>query len=179
MASELLLVNLSTYFKNIIGAVIVLLLGLGLGILVKKLLRKLLKEIELNKIMSKVSISYDLERWVSAIVSYVIYFGTFVFSLYFLGIQSVVLYIIFGAILMLLILTTVVALKDVIPNLIGWIFLQKKSSGVKEGKEIEVKEIAGVVERIGYLETEISTERGEVLYVPNALFLKSKHKVKK
>ncbi|MBI2666215.1 mechanosensitive ion channel [Candidatus Woesearchaeota archaeon] len=174
------LAPLSVYLKNLFGAIIVLFLGLGLGIFVKKLLHRILKEIELNKIMSKVNVTYDLERWVSSILSYVIYLVTFVLSLAWLGIKSLfVLYILVGAIFMLLILTTVVGLKDVIPNFIGWIFLQKKTSGVKEGRNIEVKEISGIVEKIGYLETEIRTEHGDVLYVPNALFLKSKHKVKK
>ena len=178
MAFASLFTNFSTYVYKIIAAVIVLFLGLGLGVLVKKLLHSLLREIELNKIMAKVNIAYDLERWVSAVISYVIYLVTFVLFLGQLGIRSVVLLLILGAILMLLVLTVIVGLKDVIPNVIGWIFLQKKSSGVKEGKPIEVKEISGIVERIGYLETEIRTEQGDILYVPNALFLKSKHKIK-
>ena len=89
-----------------------------------------------------------------------------------------VLYLILGAILILIILTFLVGLKDVIPNFVGWIYLQRGNKVVVD-KIIEVKEIYGTVERIGYLETEIRTENGDVLYVPNSLFLKSKYKVKK
>ncbi len=178
MAFENFLTSLSKYLYDIVAAVIVLLLGLGLGLLVRKLLGSLLKEIELNKIVLRVNIRYDLERWISSLVSYVIYLVAFVLFLDLLGVRSVVLYLIIGAVLMLLVLTTVVGLKDIIPNLIGWLFLQKKSTLIKEGRTIEVKEISGVVERVGYLETEIRTEHGDVLYVPNALFLKSKHQVK-
>jgi len=44
---------------------------------------------------------------------------------------------------------------------------------------VEVREIAGKVEKVGYLETEIRTDSGDILYVPNSLFLKSKFKIKK
>ena len=56
--------------------------------------------------------------------------------------------------------------------------LQKKGK-LKVGKKVDVKEIYGEVEKIGYLETEIKTEEGDTLYVPNALFLKSTFKIKK
>ena len=79
---------------------------------------------------------------------------------------------------MLLILTFLVGLKDIIPNFVAWVVIQKREL-IREGRKIEVREISGVVEKIGYLETEIKTENGDTLYVPNSLFLKSKTRVKK
>ena len=49
---------------------------------------------------------------------------------------------------------------------------------MKEGHHVNIREIGGRVERIGFMETEIKTERGDILYVPNALFMKSKFRVK-
>ncbi|HLD79116.1 MAG TPA: mechanosensitive ion channel domain-containing protein [Candidatus Nanoarchaeia archaeon] len=167
-----------SYISLIVEGVIILLVGFGLGILAQKLLSKILKEIELNHIMGKVGITYNLERWISAIVSYVVYLVFIVFFLDHLGIRSIVLYLILGAVLMLLILTFIVGLKDVIPNLVAWLVLQKDEK-ITVGRTVEVREIAGRVEKIGYLETEIKTEHGDTLYVPNTLFLKSKLKVKK
>jgi len=69
---------ISTYIYDIIIAVIILFIGFGLGILVKRILEKVLKELELNKIMSRVNITTDLERWISSIVSYLIYLFTIV-----------------------------------------------------------------------------------------------------
>ncbi|MBI2582189.1 mechanosensitive ion channel [Candidatus Woesearchaeota archaeon] len=167
-----------SYISLIVEGVIILLVGFVLGMLAQKLLSKILKEIELNHIMSKVGITYNLEKWISAIVSYVIYLVFIVFFLDHLGIGSIVLYLILGAILMLLILTFIVGLKDVIPNLVAWLVLQKDEK-ITVGRRVEVREIEGRVEKIGYLETEIKTEHGDTLYVPNTLFLKSKLKVKK
>lgn len=169
---------IQAYAYNITVTVVILLVGFALGIMVKKVFQRLLKEIELNKIMARVNITYDLEKWVSNIFSYTIYLVTIVVCLDQLGLKSVVLYLLVGAILMLIILTSLVGLKDIIPNFVGWLFIQRRNH-IKEGYCIDIKEICGVVERIGFLETEIRTERGDLLYVPNRLFLKAKFRIKK
>src|SRR3989338_6073164 len=170
--------GIKDYFNQIIVSIVILLAGFGLGILVKKILFKLFKEIELNNIMSKVGVMTDLEKWVSSILSYVVYLLTIVLFLDQLGIESIVLYLISGAILMLVILTALVGLKDIIPNFIAWLVLQKRGK-IKPGTRVEIREIAGVVEKVGFLETEIRTDNDDILYVPNSLFLKSKLKVKR
>lgn len=165
------------YEKLLIG-IIILLIGFGLGILARKLALRILKEIELNRIMNRVGVSYNLEKGVSSIISYVIYLFTIIIFLEQLEIKSIVLYLAAGALLMLVILTMFVGLKDVVPNFIGWLYLQKDEK-MKEGYKINIREIAGTIEKIGWLETEIRTDNDDILYVPNALFLKSKHRVKK
>ena len=166
----------SKYFYEVVTAIIILFIGFGLGILVKKLLARLLKEVGLNKVMAKVSITQDVEKGISIGVSSLIYVITIIIFLRQLGLQSVVLYLILGAVLMLMILTLMVGLKDVIPNLVGWVALQRKGT-IKEGRRVQIREIEGVVEHIGYLETEIKTEQGDILCVPNSLFMKSKYRL--
>jgi len=170
--------GIKAYFNQIIAGVVILLVGFGLGILVKKVLFKIFKEIGLNKIMSKVGVVVDLEKWVSSIISYVVYLLTIVLFLDQLGIESIVLYLIAGALLMLVILTALVGLKDVIPNFIAWLILQRRGR-IRHGTRVEIREIAGVVEKVGFLETEIRTHNDDILYVPNSLFLKSKLKIKR
>lgn len=167
-----------SYFSLIAEGVIILIVGFGLGILTQKLLNKVFKKIELNHVMSKVGITYNLEKWVSLVASYVVYLLFIVFFLDHLGIRNIVVYLVLGAVLMLLVLTFIVGLKDVIPNLVAWVILHKDER-ITVGRRVEVKEISGRVERIGYLETEIITDHDDTLYVPNTLFLKSKFKVKK
>ncbi|MBT6773988.1 mechanosensitive ion channel [Candidatus Woesearchaeota archaeon] len=167
-----------SYFYTVIVGIVILLAGFGLGILVQKLLYKLLQEIGLNKIMNKVGITFNLEKWVSNIISWVIYLVFIVIFLNHLGITSIVLYLVLGAILMLIVLTFLVGLKDIIPNFIGWLYIQKDDK-IVVGHKIDVKEISGIIEKTGYLETEIKTENGDILYVPNSLFLKSKYRLRK
>lgn len=167
-----------SYILEIAVGIVILLIGLGIGILAKKLLFRLLQEISLNKIMSKVGITTNLEKGISNIVSYVIYLFTIILFLDHFNIRSIILYLVAGAVLMLIILTFLIGLKDIIPNFIGWLALQKKGK-IKEGYKVNIREIGGIVEKVGYLETEIKTESGDILYVPNSLFLKSKYKIKK
>ena len=166
------------YIYTIILSTIILLVGFILGILAKKFIYRILKEIELNTIFKVIGIHSDLEKWISSIISYLIYFITIIFFLEQLKIASVVLYLIAGGILTLLILTFIVGIKDIIPNFVAWIILQRKQH-LKVGMKIEIKEIAGEIEKIGCLETEIRTKHDDILYVPNSLFMKSKFKIKK
>src|SRR3989338_6082373 len=167
------------YFNTIVVSVVILLIGFTIGILAKKFLRRVLQEIEFNKIMRSVNITYDVEWWISTIVSYIIYLSTIIIFLDQFDIKyTTILYIIMGAIVLLIVLSLVIGLRDVFPNFIGWMYLQKKGK-LKEGHRIEIREITGTIERIGYLETEIKTEQGDILYVPNSLFLKSKHRLER
>ena len=167
-----------SYVYIIAISLVILIVGFALGVIAKKLLRKVLKEFELNKLMLRLGIMQDIEMGISTIISYLIYLGTIVLFLKYLEIESIVIYIIFGALLMLLLLTLAIGLKDIIPNFMGYLFLQKKGL-VKEGKVVDVKGISGKVEKIGVLETEIETEKGDVLYVPNSLFLRSEFWLRK
>ena len=164
------------YLYTIAIGVVILLAGFALGLLIKRFLKRILQEIKLNHAMSSIGIMYNLENGLSAIISYIVYLFTIIFFLDYLGIRTVVLYLFAGAILMLVILSVLVGLKDITPNLIGWLYLQRKKH-IREGRHVEVREISGIVERVGYLETEIRTDRGDILYVPNSLFLKSKHRI--
>ena len=167
-----------SYIYTVAIGLVILLIGFALGIITKKLLSRVLKEIELNKILSRVGIAHNLEKGISSVVMYLIYLATIIIFLDYFKIGSIVLYLLLGALLMLVILTLLVGLKDVIPNFIAWLILQKRGN-IKVGRRVEVKEISGEVERVGYLETEIKTDSGDILYVPNNLFLKSKFKLRK
>ncbi len=167
------------YIYKLAVGIAILLVGFILGLLMQKFLRRILHEIGLNRIMSNVNVTYDLEKLVSLVASYLIYLFTIVIFLDQFNIKyTTVLYLILGAILVLIILSVVVGLRDVFPNFVAWMYLQKKG-GFKEGHHIEIREISGIVEKIGYLETEIKTEQGDLLYVPNSLFLKSKHRLRR
>ena len=82
-----------SYLSLIIEGIVILLIGFGIGILAKKFILRILKELNLNKIMSTVGIRYNLEEIVSSIISYVIYLFTVVIFLDKLGIRSIVLYL--------------------------------------------------------------------------------------
>ena len=158
-------------------SLIILLAGLGLGTLVKRLLEKLLKEIKLNQFIKQKRLYYNLERSLSLITSWGIYI-TFIFlSLDYLKITDTLLYIFLGVLLMLIFLTLLVGIKDSFPNFMAR-FLLKKSKKIRIGSKISIREIYGSVQKIGYLETMIKTDDGDILHLPNFQLLKSKNNIK-
>ncbi len=163
--------SVQSYTDLIIMAIVILIVGLTFGLLTKKLLYRLLKEIELNKVAAKGGIGWDVENLISSIISYMIYLATAIFFLSYLGIGWWIIYLILGGIVILLVLTVLVGIKDAPANFIGWIVAKRKNK-LKKGKKIDVNGISGIIEKTGLLKTIIRTERGDLLYVPNALFRK-------
>ena len=156
-------------------AIVILIAGLALGLLVKKVALRILQEMKLNKIMSGWGFSYNFEYWISSLFSYIIYLFAIIFSLDQLGIRSIVIYLGVAGIIVLILLTFIVGLKDIIPNFLGWMYIRRTKT-VKEKKLVELPQVSGIVQRIGYLETEIKTKNGDVLHVPNSLFVKKNDK---
>ncbi len=161
------------HFYKIIVAVVILLVGLTIGLLVKRILNKILHEIELDKIVKRLGKSYSLEKRISDLAAYLIYFITLVIFLNQLGIASIVLYILVGAVLLLLGATFLLGIKDFIPNLVAGLMIYKKGYW-KKGKKIKIDEIEGKIEKIGLVEMEIKTKKGDKIYLPNSLLIKSK-----
>jgi len=164
--------------NNVVGAVVVLLIGLIIGLIVKKLLRKILHEIELDKIVRRLGKKLSLERKISNLAAYLIYFFALIWSLNQLGITPIILYIIGGAILLLLGATFLLGVKDFVPNLIAGIAIYRKGCW-KKGKKIKVNGVEGTIEKIGLVEMEIKTKKGDKIYMPNSLLIKSKVWLKK
>ncbi|MBT4538936.1 mechanosensitive ion channel [Candidatus Woesearchaeota archaeon] len=163
---------------NIAVGIVILFIGFAIGVLAKKFLLRIFKEIELNKWSKKLNINFNLERGVSSLISVIIYLITIILFLNHLGVTSIVLWVVIGATLLLAILTFLVGVRDLIPNLLAY-FILKRKKHVKVGKVVKIREISGTVERVGYLETEIKTEQKDTLYVPNSLFLRNKLWIKR
>ncbi len=156
--------------------IVILIAGLALGLLVKKFSFRILQQIELNRNMNKLGFAYNAEQGISSLLSSAIYFFTIILFLDQLGIRFLVIYLAAAGMIMLVLLTFMVGLKDVLPNFRGWIYVRRQKS-FKEGQQIELPEVAGRVQHIGYLETEIKMKKGDVLHVPNSLFLKNKERI--
>lgn len=159
--------------NQIAVGIVILITGLALGLLVQKVALRLLQEIEFNKIISRTGLNYNAEYWISSLLSYIIYLSTIILVLNQLGIRSLVIYLIAAGTIILIILTFIAGIKDIIPNLLGGAYLRRQQK-LKEGHWLELPEVSGTVQHIGYLETEIKTKKGEVLHVPNALFSRKK-----
>lgn len=158
------------YLLRIVTSLILLFIGLIIGILARKMCYKLLEFAELNSALRKANIVADAETFLSATLMYFIYAITVIMVLRNLGIASAIFYFILGLVITLIVLSSIVSLKNFIPNLRGWLYLRKQQLA-KPGKTLSINGIGGEVQRIGYLETEIKTKNQDILHIPNAFFV--------
>ncbi|MBU3942155.1 MAG: mechanosensitive ion channel family protein [Nanoarchaeota archaeon] len=163
---------LSGIFTKLVVAVIIVLIGLVAGKLLGKLIHKLLHEIELNKLIKKsAGIKISAEEIISFFVTYFIYFIFIVMALNQLGLTTVVLHMISGAILIIIIISIMLSIKDFMPNMFAGFFIHQKRF-IKEGDIIKVDNIKGKIMHINLVETTIETKQGDIIYIPNSLLTK-------
>ena len=64
-------------------------------------------------------------------------------------------------------------LRDFIPNFFaGWYIYRKDL--IKEGKQVKINGVQGKVAKLSLLDTRIKTKKGDLIYIPNSVVIKSK-----
>ncbi|MFH1316603.1 MAG: mechanosensitive ion channel domain-containing protein [Candidatus Woesearchaeota archaeon] len=163
--------------KNIIVAVIILLIGFIIARILGKIARKVLNEIDLNNIFKKgTSMSINLEKGISLFITYFIYFISVVWALETLNIATTILYIVVTAILIMIIVSVLLGIKDFFPNFISGIYFKQKFS-IKIGDNIKLDGIEGIVKRVGLINIEIINKSNDIIHIPNSKILNSKLKI--
>tara|TARA_B100000315_G_scaffold249383_1_gene280503 strand:- start:420 stop:920 length:501 start_codon:yes stop_codon:yes gene_type:complete len=156
-----------------IVAVVILLIGLIVGKILGKIIHKVLHEIELNNILKKATnIKVSLEEIISSFVSYFIYFIFIIIALERLGLGTIVLNIVAGAVMLVIILSVFLSLKDFAPNCIAGIIIYRKGF-IKEGDNIKVKEIEGKITHVSLIETRVETKKKDIISIPNSILTKN------
>lgn len=164
---------------KLIVAVIILLVGFIIGRVAGKLIQRVLQEIGFNKILKKaVGIKVSVEELIGSLITYFIYFITVVIALKQIGLATLLLDLLFGAIIILIIVAIFLSIKDFVPNMTAGIFIHQKRN-IKEGSTIKVKGIEGEVIHINLVETRIKTESGDTIHIPNSILIKEEVVVRK
>jgi len=157
---------------KIVVAAILLLVGIIIARLAERFIHYMLRHMELNRALRKVGMPFALEESVSLFVKYALYFVAFVVTLNQMGLASQALAIASVAVILVVIVSVFLGLKDFIPNYWAGIFLYRKQV-YKIGDWIEVNGIEGQVTRFGVLDTTIKTRQGDVIYLPSSLLMHS------
>ena len=162
--------------SNLVAAIVIILIGFLIGRFLGKLTRKVLKELNTNKILKEnLGIKLPIEQFLSKLVHYLILFIAVVMALNQLGLSTIILYIILIIVLIIIVGLFVLAFKDFIPNVFASFWIHQKNI-LKEGDKIEIKDVKGVVQEITLTEVKIKTKDNEVVLIPNSLLFKEKIK---
>ena len=155
-----------------IGAFLILIIGLVLGKVLGNALRRVFKGMELNHLFQiGLRLRFNAEGFFASFITYAIYFITLLLVLSQLGIPTSTLKIVFLIFLGLVILIALLASKDWLPNLIAGIYLMKTKK-IKVGTIIKIRGFEGAVIDFNLIETKIRTKKREDVFIPNSLLNK-------
>lgn len=158
---------------NLIAAIVILLIGLILGRFLGNLTRRILHELELDRVLrEQTRIKIPVEQFLSSLVKYVIYFVAIILALNQLGLRTAILNVILAIILIAIVIFMILAVKDFLPNLVSGIMLYQKRN-IKAGNRILVNNIEGEVLHISLIETKVRTRNGDIVYIPNSILTKN------
>ena len=160
-------------------ALVILLIGFIIARILGRLLQRLLHEIELNNIVKRFSkMKINLEEVIGICLTYFIYFLTIIMALNQIGLTTTILNMLSAAILIIIVFSIFLSIKDSVPNVIvGFSILRK--GNVQEGDYIKTRDFAGRVERITLTEVQLKTRKGDIIYVPNSRLIKSEYTIRR
>lgn len=155
------------WLLNSVIAIAIFISGLVLGKIISKIVRKVIYNIQINNIINKnAKKKIYLDKIISEIVKYLIYFFSAIMALSQLGIATTILNILSGALLIFILIVVFLSLKDFIPNITAGFFIYVKNY-LQEGDKIKMQDIEGIITTFGFVETQIKTKQGDIIFIPN------------
>lgn len=174
-----LLGSASGFVNELVVAVIIILIGLIIGKVLEKLVGKLLHEFEIDSILKKTArIKFSVEKIVSRFIAFFVYFVAIVIALNQLGLTTTILHMISAAVLIVIVLSIILGIKDFIPNFLAGIKISREGM-IKEGDKIKIKGMEGRVEAVELTEIKLVTKQKDTIFIPNSTFLKEEFVKKK
>ncbi|MEM3126960.1 MAG: mechanosensitive ion channel, partial [Candidatus Woesearchaeota archaeon] len=159
-------------------AVTIVLVGFILGKIISRLIEKLTDTLKIDSFFEKVGIKISISGAIGQLFAYFIYFVSIILAFDRLGLASTMIYFLATAALVIIVFSTILAIKDFVPNFFAGIKIYRKRM-YDVGDIIKVKNIIGIVTKITLTETQMKTKSGDILYIPNSALLSSSFSVKK
>lgn len=162
----------SNWVMGLVAAIAIAAIGIITGIILGKVVKKVLHEFEVNKVLKAQGVTLPVEEFFSEIVKYTVYLVGIVWALAELGLATRVMEILLAVIFVLIATFVILAFKDFIPNIVAGFFLHQKGV-IKEGDHVRVKSVEGEVIAVDFVETRIRMRNGDIIMVPNSILTKN------
>jgi len=158
----------AVFTTDAVASVVILLLGIVAGKLVEKALRFLLHLIGVNAALKKhLGVRLYLEEIIPSIVAVIIYVITVVMALQALGIAVKVITLLFWFVLVVMVISLFLTLKDIIPNLVHGIALMR-STKISVGDRVRIANYDGMVKEINLTGIVLDQGKGEQVIIPHS-----------
>ncbi|MCX6707035.1 MAG: mechanosensitive ion channel [Candidatus Woesearchaeota archaeon] len=152
------LILLRAWYIKIIAAVLIVFIGFIIGKLIGKTLFRIFNNLEINNMLNSLGIKIDAEKRVSSLAEYFVYFVTIIIFLNNLGVTTTIIYILAGAVAVVFVGYSMLAMKDFIPNMFAGFYMNKHKM-IKKGKLVKTGNVEGRVVEINLIETKIKTRQ--------------------
>ncbi len=169
----------SSVFTRIVWAFVILILALVIGKIFERFCARILRELELNTAVQRISgFPIKMDEMIAGTLGKIIYIIGIVLALNQLGLTSVIFNAIAIGIMVLVIVLVILGIKDFFPNMIAGVLLSAKKL-VRKGDYVCVEKTCGTITEITLLDTHIVTKGGDNVHIPNSYFLRQKVFVRK
>lgn len=155
---------------TIINITIIVLLGFFVAKASVSILKRIFRIQSIKRSLKQTGYRIGLEKLLTSILKYTIYFFIAIAVLSQVGLSAFIIQLITAMIVLLILLIVVLSLERSFPNLYAGLYI-KKSKIIKKGDTVKIKNIKGIVERIDFVNTTITTKRG-IVVVPNETVVK-------
>jgi small-conductance mechanosensitive channel len=156
---------------------LILFIGFLVGKILGRLVKRLLKDVKADGFVKKtLGWRIPLEKGLASLIAGLVYLISFIIALNAVGLTTIVLEVILAIFVLALVLSFLLALKDIIPNAAAGVTLKSK---LKEGTYLKLDDAEGAVDEVNLLETVILTKGGDKIVIPNALFAKQRMRIVK
>jgi small-conductance mechanosensitive channel len=165
-----LLELLKPIVSKILVAIIVLLIGFIVGRLAGNILQWVLATLKVNKrIRQALGLQWRAEQLLSGLLSGAIYFVVIIMALTVLGLSQLIVTIFSVGVILLIFALLMLSIKDFVPNYVDGYRVRQR---LTEGDKIIIDNTSGRVQDMTWTDIKVLTKNGDVLYIPNRLFLK-------
>lgn len=175
------IVAVNEIVTTVVVGIIIFLVGLIIARIASKVIQRLLKDVSLDgTVKQSIGIKTSFERFLSGSVFFIIMMVFLVLALNYIGVTSLILNILSIALIIVVLVSLILTIKENIPNLVAYRTIRQKNM-VKEGDQITIDNASGTIEEISLFHTKIQKQK-DILYIPNSLFISkewSKRKAKK
>jgi hypothetical protein len=137
-------------------AVIILLAGFIIAKIAGKIVKRVLANVELNKILAKAKFT-PMSDAVGAIVEYALYFATLLVVLQQFGLAFITVWIIGIAAAVVIIFSLTLTARDFIPNVVVGLFIRRRLKA-KLGRQIQLGMISGKLVHVGAVNSIIKSK---------------------
>lgn len=171
------LVTVNPLLTSIVLAIVIFIAGLILGRISGKIIERIMKNFKVDPTLKKkTNIKLSIGKFLSVFVQTSIYIIFTIIALNYIGITSLLLNILFVAIIVILSISFLLALKDSLPNLIAGLSIRRN---LVVGKKLKTNDLEGVIKSLTLFEVEVEKSNGDILHIPNSVFVKEKYVTKK